>query len=60
VCTEASIVLRAVAADFFFTCWCSEILSDNRGSRTTDLCSINPDRFEYCFIYETLVACGGF
>jgi hypothetical protein len=29
VCTEASTVLRAVAADFFFNCWCLEILSDN-------------------------------
>jgi hypothetical protein len=24
VCTEASAVLRAVAADFFFDCWCFE------------------------------------
>jgi hypothetical protein len=29
VFTEASIVLRAVAADFFFNCWCLEIPSDN-------------------------------
>jgi hypothetical protein len=29
VCTEASIVLTAVAADFFFNCWCSEIRLDN-------------------------------
>jgi hypothetical protein len=27
---EASTVLRAVAADFFFNCWCMEIPSDNR------------------------------
>jgi hypothetical protein len=27
---EASTVLRAVAADFFFNCWCLEIPSDNR------------------------------
>jgi hypothetical protein len=27
---EASTVLRAVAADFFFTCWYLEIPSDNR------------------------------
>jgi hypothetical protein len=30
VCTEAGTVLRAVAADFFFNCWYSEIPSDNR------------------------------
>jgi hypothetical protein len=30
VCAEASTVLRAVAADCFFNCWCSEIPSDNR------------------------------
>jgi hypothetical protein len=28
VCTEASAVLRAVAADFFFNCWCLEIPSE--------------------------------
>jgi hypothetical protein len=27
---EASTVLRAVAADFFFNCWYMEIPSDNR------------------------------
>jgi hypothetical protein len=26
VYTEASAVLRAVAVDFFFNCWCSEII----------------------------------
>jgi hypothetical protein len=30
VCAEASTVLRAVAADFYFNCWYSEIPSDNR------------------------------
>jgi hypothetical protein len=30
MCTEASAVLRAVAADFFFNCWYLEIPSDNR------------------------------
>jgi hypothetical protein len=30
VWAEASTVLRAVAADFFFNCWCLEIPSDNR------------------------------
>jgi hypothetical protein len=30
MCSEASAVLRAVAADFFFNCWCLEIPSDNR------------------------------
>jgi hypothetical protein len=30
VCAEASTVLRAVAADFFFNCWYLEIPSDNR------------------------------
>jgi hypothetical protein len=30
VCVEASTVLRAVAADFFFNCWYSEIPSNNR------------------------------
>jgi hypothetical protein len=30
MCAEVSTVLRAVAADFFFNCWCSEIPSDNR------------------------------
>jgi hypothetical protein len=29
-CAEASIILRAVAADFFFNCWNLEIHSDNR------------------------------
>jgi hypothetical protein len=29
MCAEASTVLRAVAADFFFNCWCVEIPSDN-------------------------------
>jgi hypothetical protein len=29
MCAEASTVLRAVAADFFFNCWYLEILSDN-------------------------------
>jgi hypothetical protein len=27
---EASTISRAVAADFFFNCWCLEIPSDNR------------------------------
>jgi hypothetical protein len=30
MCAEASTILRAVAADFFFNCWCLEISSDNR------------------------------
>jgi hypothetical protein len=30
MCAEASAVLIAVAADFFFNCWCLEIPSDNR------------------------------
>jgi dUTPase len=30
MCAEASTVLRAVAANFFFNCWCLEIPSDNR------------------------------
>jgi hypothetical protein len=30
VCAEASTVLRAVPADFFFNCWCLEVPSDNR------------------------------
>jgi hypothetical protein len=30
MCAEASTVLRAVAADFFFNYWCLEIPSDNR------------------------------
>jgi hypothetical protein len=30
MCAEASTVLRAVAADFFFNSWCLEIPSDNR------------------------------
>jgi hypothetical protein len=30
VCAEASTVLRAVAADFFFNCECLENPSDNR------------------------------
>jgi hypothetical protein len=30
MCTEVSTILRAVAADFFFNCWCLEIPSDNR------------------------------
>jgi hypothetical protein len=30
VCPLASTILRAVAADFFFNCWCLEIYSDNR------------------------------
>jgi hypothetical protein len=30
MCAEASTVLRAVAADFFFNCWYLEIPSDNR------------------------------
>jgi hypothetical protein len=29
MCAEASTVLRAVAADFFFKCWYLEIPSDN-------------------------------
>jgi hypothetical protein len=29
VCAEASTILRAVAADFFFNCWYLEIPSDN-------------------------------
>jgi hypothetical protein len=29
MCAEASTVLRAVAADFFFNCWYLEIPSDN-------------------------------
>jgi hypothetical protein len=34
VCAEARTVLRAVAADFFFGCWCVEIPLDNRSART--------------------------
>jgi hypothetical protein len=30
MCTEASTILGAVAADFFFNCWYLEIPSDNR------------------------------
>jgi hypothetical protein len=30
MCAEASAVLRAVTADFFFNCWYLEIPSDNR------------------------------
>jgi hypothetical protein len=30
MCAEASTVLGAVAADFFFNCWYLEIPSDNR------------------------------
>jgi hypothetical protein len=30
MCAEASTVLRAVAADFFFSCWYLEIPLDNR------------------------------
>jgi hypothetical protein len=30
MCAEASTVLRAVAADFFFNCWYLEIPSDDR------------------------------
>jgi hypothetical protein len=30
MCAEASTVLRAVAADFFFNCWYLKIPSDNR------------------------------
>jgi hypothetical protein len=30
MCAEASTVLRAIAEDFFFNCWCLEIPSDNR------------------------------
>jgi hypothetical protein len=30
MCAEASTVLRAVVADFFFNCWCLGIPSDNR------------------------------
>jgi hypothetical protein len=30
MCAEASSVLRAVAADFFFNCWFLEIPSNNR------------------------------
>jgi hypothetical protein len=30
MCTEASSILRAVAADNIFNCWCLEIPSDNR------------------------------
>jgi hypothetical protein len=30
MCAEASTILGAVAADFFFNCWYLEILSDNR------------------------------
>jgi hypothetical protein len=29
MCAEASTVLRAVAADFFFNCWYLEVLSNN-------------------------------
>jgi hypothetical protein len=85
MCAQASTVLRAVAADFFFICWCLEIPSLNRirhvprcvhyhaqsfrlepfpdfyfgsGSRTPELCSVSPNWFEYCFIYEKFVGCG--
>jgi hypothetical protein len=34
VCAEASTVLGAVAADFFFNCWCLEIPLDNYSART--------------------------
>jgi hypothetical protein len=30
MCADASTVLKAVAADFFFNCWYLEIPSDNR------------------------------
>jgi hypothetical protein len=36
MCAEAISVLRAVAADFFYNCWCLEIPSDNRIECLTD------------------------
>jgi hypothetical protein len=36
MCAEASTVLRAVAPDFFFNCWCLEILLDNSIQMVTD------------------------
>jgi hypothetical protein len=33
VYTEARTLLRAVKTDFFFNCWCLEILSDNQKCR---------------------------
>jgi hypothetical protein len=38
VCVEASAVLRAVAADFFFSCLCLEIPSDNRIEAWMSVC----------------------
>jgi hypothetical protein len=38
MCSEASTVLRAVAADFSFNCWCVEIPSDNRTYEGGPLC----------------------
>jgi hypothetical protein len=38
MCAEASTVLRAVAADFFFNCWYLEIPWDNRAR---DLFTLN-------------------
>jgi hypothetical protein len=47
MCAEASTVLRAVAADFFFNCWCLEILSDNRKQNETYIQTCPRDRCTY-------------
>jgi hypothetical protein len=81
MCAEASTILRAVAADFFFNCWYWRslritVFGTYRGAstitrkafdwkssmifmleaETVPQSSLNPDWFEYCFIYEKFVA----
>jgi hypothetical protein len=69
MCVEASTVLRAVVAKFFFHCRYLEIPSDNQNVLEFLCWKLKPyprvvfrksRLFEYCFIYEKFVACREF
>jgi hypothetical protein len=54
MCAEASTVLRAVAANFFFNCWYLDIPSDNHIRHVTKVRPLSCTRFSVGDILEFL------
>jgi hypothetical protein len=54
MCAEASTVLRAVVADFFFNCWYLEIPSDNRNRHIPRCVHYHAQGFRLETFYGTL------
>jgi hypothetical protein len=58
VCTEASTVVRAVAADLFFNCWCLEIPSENHIRHEPKRAHHRPQSFQLEAFYDFCVGSG--